>query len=250
MSDGDGHKGERTGNRGRFLTTHWTVVRDAGDPSAPGYGEARAALCEAYWYPLYVFLRRSGTSPQDAEDLVQGFLLRMLDKDDFRLADRERGKFRSFLLAALKNFAANEHKRATRLKRGGGAEVVSIDVDAAERSYAQEPVDGVTPEKLFERSWALHVLDETVRRLETEWRDAGKGELFDALKGYLTPGGQSETHGEIAKRLGLTEGSVKVSAHRLRKAYRAQLRGVIAETVSTEKEVEEEIRELFGAFGD
>lgn len=241
---GDVHKG------GRFLTTHWTVVRDAGDPDSPGYRTALATLCETYWYPLYAYLRRYGCDPHEAEDLTQGFLARMLDKEDFRLADPERGKFRSFLMASLRHFTANERKHAKRIKRGGAATPVPIDVKDAELHYAQEAVNDLTPEKLFERSWALNVLEQAVDRLEDEWRSSNKTEQFDALKAYLTPGAASATYRETAQSLDMTEGAVKVAVHRLRRAYRAQLRAVIAETVSTENDVEEEIRDLFDAFGD
>ncbi len=235
---------------GRFLTTHWTVVRDAGDPDSPGYRAALATLCETYWYPLYAYLRRYGCDPHEAEDLTQGFLARMLDTDDFRLADPVRGKFRSFLLSSLRHFTANERKHAKRLKRGGAATPVPIDVKDAERHYAQEAVDGLTPEKLFERSWALNVLEQAMDRLQDEWERSEKTAQFDALKAYLTPGKESTTYREIAQSLDMTEGAVKVAVHRLRRAYRAQLRAVIAETVSTEDGIEEEIRDLLGAFGD
>lgn len=241
---------EKAAKGGRFLTTHWTVVRDAGDPDSPGYRAALATLCETYWYPLYAYLRRYGCDPHEAEDLTQGFLARMLDKGDFGLADPERGKFRSFLMASLRHFVANERKHAKRLKRGGAVAPVSIDAQDAERHYAQEAVDGLTPEKIFERSWALNVLEQALDRLQDEWERSGKAEQFDALKPYLTPGKEATTYREIAQSLDMTEGAVKVAVHRLRRAYRAQLRAVIAETVSTENDIEEEIRDLFGAFGD
>jgi RNA polymerase sigma-70 factor (ECF subfamily) len=250
MTDPDKEAQGGVNKGGRFLTTHWTVVRDAGDPDSPGYRAALATLCETYWYPLYAYLRRYGCDPHEAEDLTQGFLARMLEKDDFRLADRERGKFRSFLMASLRNFVANERKHAKRLKRGGGATPVPIDVNDAERHYAQEAVEDLTPEKLFERSWALNVLEQAMDRLEAEWEKGGKTAQFDALKAYLTPGKESTTYREIAEALGMTEGAVKVAVHRLRRAYRAQLRAVIAETVSTEDDIEEEIRDLFGVFSD
>ena len=238
------HKG------GRFLTTHWTVVRDAGDPDSPGYRVALATLCETYWYPLYAYLRRYGCDSHEAEDLTQGFLLRMLDKNDFRLADPVRGKFRSFLMASLRHFAANERKHAKRLKRGGAATPVSIDMKDAERQYAQEAEDGLTPEKLFVRSWAISVLEQAMDRLQDEWERSKKKAQFDALKAYLIPGKGSTTYREIAQSLNMTEGAVKVAVHRLRSAYRAQLRAVIAETVSTEEGIEDEIRDLLGAFGN
>lgn len=241
---------EKAAKAGRFLTTHWTVVRDAGDPDSPGYRAALAMLCETYWYPLYAYLRRYGCDPHEAEDLTQGFFARMLDTDDFRLADRGRGKFRSFLMASLRNYVANERKHAKRIKRGGGMTPVPIDVNDAELHYAQEAVEGVTPEKLFERSWALNVLEQAMDRLQDEWEKSGKSTQFDALKPYLTPGKESTTYREIAQSRDMTEGAVKVAVHRLKRAYRAQLRAVIAETVSTEDDIEEEIRDLFGAFGD
>lgn len=235
---------------GRFLSTHWSVVRDAGDPDSPDYRTARAALCETYWYPIYAYLRRYGCDTHEAEDLTQGFLARMLDKDDFRLADPVRGKFRSFLMVSLQHFTANERKHAKRLKRGGAATHVPIDVKDAERHYAQEPVDDLTPDKLFERSWALKMLDQAMNGLQDEWGKSGKTAQFDTLKVYLTPGKESTTYREMAESLDMTEGAVKVAVHRLKRAYRAQLRAVIAETVSTKDDIEEEIRDLFGAFGD
>lgn len=235
---------------GRFLTTHWTVVRDAGDPDSPGYRAALATLCETYWYPLYAYLRRYGCAPHEAEDLTQGFLARMLEKNDFRLADPVRGKFRSFLMASLRHFTANERKHARRLKRGGAATLVPIDVEAAERHYALEAADDLTPEKLFERSWALSVLEQAMDRLQNEWERSNKRAQFDALKRYLTPGRESTTYREVAESLDMTEGAVKVAVHRLRRAYRTQLRAVIAETVSTEDGIEEELCDLLGAFGN
>jgi RNA polymerase sigma-70 factor (ECF subfamily) len=244
----DGMTGKNRG--GRFLTTHWTVVRDAGDPESKDYRAAQATLCETYWYPLYAFLRRYGCDPHEAEDLTQGFFARMLDKDDFQLADPDRGKFRSFLLGSLKHFTANERKSAKRLKRGGGTTHVPIDVKDAESHYAREAADDLTPEKLFERSWAINVLEQAMDRLQDEWEKSGKNAQFDALKGYLTPGKESTSYREIGESLNMSEGAVKTAVHRLKRAYRAQLRAVIAETVSTEDDVEEEIRDLFGAFGD
>lgn len=250
MSDPDKSTKHGLHKGGRFLTTHWTVVRDAGDPDSPAYREALATLCETYWFPLYAYLRRYGCDPHEAEDLTQGFLARMLDKNDFQLADPMRGRFRSFLLASLRNFTANERKRARRLKRGGPATLVPIDVKDAETHYAQEAVDGLTPEKQFERSWAMSVLYQAMDRLEHEWRSSGKAVQFNALKEFLTPGSESTTYREIARSLNTSEGAVKVAVHRLRRAYRAQLRAVIAETVSTEDGIEDEIRDLFGAFSD
>jgi RNA polymerase sigma factor (sigma-70 family) len=239
----------KQGKGSRFMTTRWTMVNRAGDPNALGYREAIAALCELYWYPLYAYLRRYGRNAHDAEDLIQGFFARMLDKEDFRLADGSRGKFRSFLLSALKNYVANEHKYANRLKRGGGAVSVQLDLQDAEHHYAKELADTLTPEKLFARSWAVSVLERAVGGVCNEWEALGKGDQFEALKVFLTPGKGSKSYREVAEELNMTEGAVKTAVHRLRRAYRTHLRKVIAETVSSEEEVEEEIRELFNAFG-
>lgn len=168
----EGKEAHRKENR--FLTTRWTVVRDAGNPESSDYRAARAMLCETYWYPIYGYLRRYGCDPHESEDLTQGFLARMLDKDDFRLADPVRGKFRAFLMTSLQHFTANERKHAKRQKRGGDTIHVPIDVKNAEEHYAQEPVDGLTPEKLFERSWALKILEQAMEQLQEEWSNSEK----------------------------------------------------------------------------
>ena len=164
---------------GWFKTTHWTVVLDATRGDSTQARVALAKLCQTYWYPLYVFVRRRGLSSEDAEDLVQGFFARLIEKDYLKKVDSERGKFRSFLLTALKGFLANEWDRANCQKRGGGRQIVSLDAKTTESRYVAEPMDEATPEKAFERRWAITVLDQVLNRLEAEFSDAGKGRLFD-----------------------------------------------------------------------
>jgi len=231
-----------------FGTTHWSVVVRAGDPSAPNADIALAKLCETYWYPLYVFTRRLGQSPEDSQDLVQGFFARLLEKNYLRQADQQKGKFRSFLLIAFKRYMANEWYRANRLKRGGGQNVLSLDQESTEHRYLAEPADHMTPDKAFERQWASTLLDQVMSQLEAEHIAAGKKILFGELKAALG-GGHRGSYAEIAMRLGTSEGAVKVAVHRIRHRYRELLRVEIANTVSTPEEIDDEIAYLFAALG-
>jgi RNA polymerase sigma-70 factor (ECF subfamily) len=222
---------------------------------AAGAGEdtaGRAALeslCTAYWYPLYAFERRGGTAASDAQDLVQGFFAELLEKDYLRQADRERGRFRTFLLAAFRHFASKERERARALKRGGGRKALPLDFEDGESRYLREPADARTPETIYERRWALTLLDETLGRLRTEHDVAGRGDLFEALRGTLGAGaGQEEPYAALGKRLSMSEGAVKVAVHRLRKRYREVLRALIAETVAEPGDVDDEIRHLLEAL--
>ena len=233
---------------GRFATTHWSVVRAAGRPLSPRYQQALGTLCQTYWFPLYAYLRRQGYHTHQAEEYTQAFFARILEKHGLRLADPKRGKFRSFLLAALKHFVGNELDRARAQKRGGGRKVLSLDFENAESQYALEPTHQLSPEKLFERSWALTVLERTMTRLQAESASTNKQELFDHLKVYLTVKKSSVPYREAAAKLKMTEGAVKVSVHRLRRRYRELLRDEIAQTVTTEDEIDEEIRDLFAAL--
>jgi DNA-directed RNA polymerase specialized sigma24 family protein len=234
---------------GRFATTHWSVVRAAGRPDSAGYQQALESLCQTYWFPLYAYLRRHGYGSDVAEEHTQAFFARLLEKRGLRLADPKRGRFRSFLLAALKHFVANEAKRARAKKRGGGRRVLGLDFEHAERRYSLEPADELSPEKLFERSWALTVLDSTMSRLKRESVEADKGKLFEQLKVYLTADKSSVLYRDAAERLDMSEGAVKVAVHRLKRRYRELLRDEIARTVSSEEQVDEEIRHLFTALG-
>ena len=231
--------------RRRFETTRWSLVLAAGGDATPDARAALATLCEAYWYPLYAYVRRQGYAAEDAQDLTQAFFARLLEKDHIQDARRERGRFRSFLLAALKHFLLNQLQHRRALKRGGGQPLQALDVVVAEGRYARELTDASTLELLFDRSWACGVLDRVLARLRGEWTEAGRGDAFDRLKPCLT--GESREHGyrELAGGLGMSEGAVKVAVHRLRRRYRDLLHAEIAENVLTDDAVEEEIRHLF-----
>ena len=233
---------------GRFATTHWSVVLQAGQPGAPGYQQALETLCRGYWFPLYAYLRRHGYDSHQAEDCTQAFFCRVLEKQVLRLADSKRGRFRSFLLATLKNFLADERDRARAQKRGGGRKLLSIDFNEAENQYALEPADRLSPEKLFDKSWALTVLERTMACLKTELARKNKKELFDHLKIYLTAEKGSIPYRDTAAELNMTEAAVRTAVHRLRRHYRKSLRDEIAQTVATEDQIEEEIDDLFAAL--
>lgn len=228
-------------HRDRFATTHWSVVVSAGDARSSQAERSLAVLCENYWFPLYAFVRRAGHSAEDAQDLTQEFFVRLLDKNFLAVADRQKGRFRTFLLTAVKHFLANEQDRARAKKRGGGQAIVSLE--DLESRYGREPVDTLTPERIFERQWALALLNQVLSRLQAEMTANNKGLLFDTLKDHLT-GNQSASHATIAARLGMTEGAIKTAAHRLRRRYRDLLREEIAQTVACPDEIEEEIRYL------
>jgi len=233
---------------GRFATTHWSVVLSAGQPDSSRYQQALEMLCRTYWFPLYAYLRRHGYNTQKAEDHIQAFFACLLEKRGLRLADPKRGRFRSFLLTALKHFLANEHARAQAQKRGGGCKILPLDIENAENRYAREPRDELSPEKLFERSWALAVLDRTMARLQAEAAAAKKEKHFDCLKIYLTAEKNAVPYNEVATRLKMTEGAVKIAVYRLRRRYRDLLRDEIAQTVTSEEQINEEIRDLFAAL--
>jgi len=226
---------------GRFAATRWTIVLAAGHGASPQAGRALEELCRTYWYPLYAYVRRRGYESHEAEDLTQEFFARLLAQNYLADVDRERGKFRSFLLASLMHFLANEWDRAHAQKRGGGQVLVSLD---AETRYQREPVDEASADKLLDRAWAVALLDQVLARLEAE----SEPKQFAALKPFLTAGRDAIPYAEVAGKLGTTEGAVKVAVHRLRKRYRALLREEIAHTVASPSEIDEEIRHLFAAF--
>lgn len=229
---------------GQFASTHWTQVLAAADPGHPDAREALAALCRTYWPPLYAFARRRGYSPADAEDLTQGFFARLLRLDSLAQVRRERGRFRSFLLAALQHHLSDERDRALAAKRGAG-KVVSIDAEAAESGYQREFADaGVTPDAAFDRAWALTLLQSVAVRLQRDYESGGQGGLFASLRFCLTGSRSDLPYAELAGRLGLSEPAVRVAVHRLRKRYRQFLRDEIAQTVARPEDVEDELREL------
>ena len=222
------------------------MVLTAGNwPSGTAAQRAMGELARVYWFPLYAYLRRKGNSPPNAEDLVQGFFARLLEKDALASVDRSKGKFRSFLLAALQHFLANEWDKSHALKRGGRRQILALDAMDAEARYAAEPADQLTPERVFERRWALAVLEQVLTRLRNEYAGRGQGqaEIFAALE-HLLVGGQGSTYAHLAEPLGMTEGAIKVAGHRLRRRYRELLRQEIAQTVSDPALVDEEIRQL------
>lgn len=235
----------------RFATTRWSVVLAAAEnPAAPDFNEALSSLCSAYWYPLYAFVRRQGYSGDDAQDLTQAFFACLLEKNYLRQADRARGRFRSFLLSALKHFLADERDRAKALKRGGGRALVSLEaLREAEGRYALEPAAGLTAEQIFERRWTLTVLDQVLVRLRADYGRHGKERVFDRLKGFLLGENPSDNYAIAAKELAMSEGAVKVSVHRLRQRYAEALTEEIAATVESESEIEEEISYLFESLG-
>jgi RNA polymerase sigma factor (sigma-70 family) len=234
---------------GRFVTTRWTLVAAAAaDSSDPQRQEALGDLCQAYWPPLYAFLRRRGHSPEDAQDLTQGFFARVLERRDFRAADPARGRFRSFLLSALQHYAINEHERASTVKRGGRVQRLSLDFEEVERTYVLEARHDDSPDRVFNRKWAAISLDRALARLRDECHTSGKGALADALLPYLTDTGQLPAYRTVAEQLGLTEGATKVAVHRLRQRFGAILRLEIAETVLAPADVDDEVRELIRAL--
>ena len=233
--------------RGGFATTRWTTVNAVRQTSESQAANALGELCEAYWPPLYAFLRRRGYRPEEAQDLTQGFFARLLETGSLRTADPARGRFRSFLLTALKRYVINEHERSTAARRGGGHAHFSLDFDQAERVYASEPSTDETPERLFDRRWATIALDRALQRLRAEYIGLGQTPLADALLPYLTDTGELPPYRVMAARLEISEGAVKVAVHRMRHRYGGILRSEIAETVLGEEEVEAELRELLRA---
>jgi RNA polymerase sigma factor (sigma-70 family) len=232
----------------RFQTTHWSLVAAARDRASPEAQRALAELCELYWYPLYAFIRRSGHNSEEARDLTQEFFARLLEKDYLADVDREKGKFRSFLLAACKDFLANERDRAAALKRGGDCTINSFDSREAESRFGKEPAHQATPERLYERRWALLLLQNALGQLRREFQQVGKEDVFEHLKGMLTGEKQAERYAEVAAALAITESSVKVSVHRLRRRYGEILREQISRTLRNPSEIDAEIRDLFAAL--
>jgi len=229
---------------GWFATTHWSVVLAAGQTSGAQAFAALEQLCRTYWYPLYAYVRRRGYGHEDAQDLTQGFLLQLLAHQSLARVDRNKGRFRSFLLGGLYYFLADQRDRANAQKRGGGHSILSLDAQAAEQRYRLEPVEDRSPDKLFERSWAMALLDSVLARLEGEFREAGKAELFERLRVCLLAGTDPQTYAEAAAEAGMTGEAVRKAVYRLRRRYYELFREEIARTVADASEVEEEMRYL------
>jgi RNA polymerase sigma factor (sigma-70 family) len=228
-----------------FATTHWSVVLAAGHGDTSQAHSALAHLCRSYWYPLYAYARRRGQSPHDAQDLTQEFFARLLEGNWLAQADRQRGRFRTFLLSAMQHFMANEWNKAHAKKRGGIQPVLSLEDESAEQRYLLEPAEQRTPETLFERGWALSMLSDVLRRLEEEYRRAGKAAWMEATRPALTAERDAIDYAEIARKLGITEAAARVAVHRLRRHYRRLIQEEVARTVASPDDVKEEMRHLF-----
>jgi RNA polymerase sigma-70 factor (ECF subfamily) len=233
--------------RDYFATTHWTLVLEACRSDSTSAQKALAQLCQTYWYPLYEYVRRRGNSPEDAEDLTQGFFARLFELNSLTDVRREKGKFRSFLLASLNHYLSDERDRARAQKRGYG-QITSLDAAAAEARLSREPADTLTPEKLFERKWAMAVLETVVQGLRREYQASGKEPLFMALRFSIAGEKNAEPYQKLAAELNLSEAALRVAVHRLRQQYQRALRKEIARTVASEAEVEEELRYLVKAL--
>ena len=228
-----------------FTTTHWSVVLATAEQDSPQGAAALEKLCRTYWYPLYCYVRRRGYGHEDAQDLTQGFLLQLLERHSLARVDASKGRFRSFLLAGLNYFLSDQRDRAAAQKRGGGQPTLSfMDTRDADERYRLEPVDERSPDKLFERRWALTLLDQVLARLEQEFREAGKLELFQRLRAFLVAGTGEQSYAGIGGELGMSGEAVKKAVHRMRHRYYELFREEIAHTVSGPAEVEEEMRYL------
>jgi RNA polymerase sigma-70 factor (ECF subfamily) len=241
QATGNGIASDAQNGRVAFTTTHWSVVL-AAQGSSPAADEALERLCRTYWWPLYGFVRRNGYKPEEAQDLTQGFFALLLERRDLDVVRREKGRLRSYLLVSLKNFLAKARRRELTIKRGEGQVLVPLDELLARERDHLEPADSLTADRIFERRWALTLLEQVLTRLESEYRSAGNAELFDCLKEFLSdePGRRSQA--EVAAELEMTENAVKQAFHRLRQRYRELLREEIAQTVAVPGDVEDELR--------
>ena len=231
-----------------FLTTHWSVILAAKQETSAEADAALERLCQTYWLPLYFFVRRRGNAAHDAQDLTQEFFARLLAKEFLHAVDRSKGKFRSFLLAALEHFLAKEWRKAKAQKRGGKFTFVSINDDSAEQPYLQVPASNLSPEQLFEQQWAMTLLNQAVARLRDEYVASGKSALFEGIKIFLTGEKHAASYAELALKLNTTEAALKMAVSRMRQRYGELLREEIANTVSDPTEVEEELRAVIRAL--
>ena len=233
---------------GTFATTHWSVVLAAGEGDTPQAAAALEKLCRTYWYPIYAYVRRQGHNPEDAQDLTQDFFARLLAKGFPRGAAPERGKFRSFLLASLRHFLVDQHRHADAVKRGGGRRTISLDAGQAEERFRLEPRHESTPEKLYEREWAMTLLERARSRLGNEYAAAGKAELYERLQGFPLSEKSDRSFQQAAAELGMTASAVKSVVHRLRERYRQLVREEVAHTVADPAELNEEARYLIAVI--
>lgn len=250
MPTGATSAGESPRPQNYFATTHWTVVMAAGASHTTGARAALDELCELYWYPLYAYVRRRGSSPEDAEDLTQEFFRTLLEKEYLKAADREKGRFRTFLLVALQRFLANDWDRARAQKRGGRLEHVSLDTSSAETQYQVEAASEISPERIYDRRWAFALLGRTMARLRAEFVASGKQDEFEQIKECLTADRGALDYGALAKRTRQSEGTLRVGIHRLRTRFREIFREEVAQTVATPTEIDAEMRHLMAALAD
>jgi RNA polymerase sigma-70 factor (ECF subfamily) len=250
VSPGTASAGNEPPRQPAFVTTHWSVVLTAGRNDTTRAHEALSRLCETYWYPLYAYVRKRGHSPEDAQDSTQEFFSRLLTGNWVGEADRTKGRFRTFLLTALNRFLANEWDRGRALKRGGGTISVPLDTESAESRYCAETQNALTPDRLYDRQWAMTLLDRALTRLEVEHQRLGKAAEFALLSPALTAERGDIPYATIATQLGLSETAARMAVHRLRKRFREVFREEIAQTVAQPDEVEEEIRHLLAALSE
>jgi RNA polymerase sigma factor (sigma-70 family) len=232
---------------GWFKTTHWSAVLNAAGSDTREASVALSELCQAYWPPLYAYVRRTGYNKEDAQDLTQEFFARLLEKQWLNQADRQRGKFRSFLLSSMNHFLANEWRRSQTAKRGGGKAIVSLD-DTAEALCESEWASCLTPEKLYERSWAMALFERAIADLQAIYTADGKSKLYNALKDFLSSEAGDGDYARIGKELEMSNGAVAAAVHRMRQRYREVVRAQVARTVANDGEVEEEMRSLLAAL--
>ena len=244
--EGDASRGTATGGEHCFRTTHWSVVLAASDVHSPHSAAALERLCRTYWYPIYAYIRRQGHGPCEAQDLTQEFFCRLLGSESLRAVEPSKGQFRSFLLAAVRHFLANEWDRANRLKRGGAFKIFSWDGLEPEERYLLEPAEVTSLEQVYDRQWAQSLVAETLARLRTEYAHDGSEKRFDVLKAYLS--GADLAYAAAAKELALSESAVRSAIHRLRQRYAELFRAEVANTVPRPEDVEPEIRHLFAVL--
>lgn len=236
------------GQAGVFATTHWSVVLAAGQSDSTIQAAALEKLCTAYWYPIYSYVRRRGNDPEDAQDLTQEFFLRLIQKNWLAGVTPEGARFRSFMLTMVKGFLANAHDRVRAAKRGGGRPTIPLDAQLAEERFAAEPASTQTPESIFERRWALAVLDEALHRLRATAQEADKVRHFEHLQPFLSREPDEGEYAALAERLGLSPGAIGVAVHRLRQRYRETLRATVTDTLTDPSHLDEELRHIFDAL--
>ena len=237
--------------QGRFNSTQWSLVLAAAERSTPASENALSSLCAAYWTPLYAYIRRLGYEVPEAQDMTQAFFTRLLEKNYLADVKREKGKFRTFLLTSLNHFLANEWDRKQAQKRGGNVTIIPLEMDSAEGYYRTDKADHLTPEKLFERRWALTMIDHALKRLEEEFTASGKARIFNSLKVFLTGADGELTYNQAANELGMSESAIKSAVHRLRRRFRELMRAEIAQTImrpDSPDEIDAEIRSLLSAL--